>query len=257
MREFIDLAVCLKDHGADIIEIGLPHSDPLADGPTIRYASHAVLSRGCSVESMFQAIAEVSKRVSLPIVAMCYINTVLRIGSRHFAERCKDAGVSGVVIADLTLEESVPVHDALSASEIALIHLAAPTTPKARIRRLAQASAGFLYLVSVTGITGARRRLPKETEEFISSARSLSPIPVCVGFGISSGRIARRLRRFADGVIVGSALLDRIRSARNARERLAGVAAFTQELRRGLDGKSTTLRSDSLSESGYSRRSAD
>ncbi|MBU1317913.1 MAG: tryptophan synthase subunit alpha [candidate division Zixibacteria bacterium] len=233
--DFIEYAALLEATGADMLEIGFPHSDPMADGPTIKYTSHQALSNGMNGKKMFSAIEKVASRTSIPLIAMSYINTIMKPGIESFVGRCKDAGITGIIIPDLTLEEKNRVVGAFRKSGIQTIFLVAPTTSSERIKQIASASSGFLYLVSVTGITGARRVLPKETELFISRARALCPIPVCVGFGISNGRIARRMSRASDGVIVGSALLDCIRYATGKRNARRDLSSLMTDLRKGLD----------------------
>jgi len=207
----------------------------MADGPTIKYTSHYALSHGLDSDKLFSAVEKVAERTTLPLVAMSYINTIIKPGIERFARRCKSAGITGIIIPDMTLEERRAIVPIFRKYDIQTVFLVAPTTSSERIEKIAQASKGFLYLVSVTGITGARKVLPKETEAFISRARALSPIPVCVGFGISNGRIARRMSRVADGVIVGSALLDCIRSAKSKRAARENIESLMTDLRKGLD----------------------
>jgi len=235
IRRFVDFAQVVEDSGANLLEIGLPHSDPMADGPTIRYTSHQALSHGLNLERAFESIRRVADKTSIPLIAMCYVNTILKRGIDRFAKDCEDSGISGVIVPDLIYEERQSILRSLKRKHIDLVFLAAPTTPQNRLRQIASASSGFLYLVSVTGITGARKILPTETERFIRKARTLAPIPMCVGFGVSSGELANRMGSISDGVIVGSAILDRIRKARNNGDSVRSVASFMKQLRKGLD----------------------
>ena len=232
---FVDSAKLLEDCGADMIEIGIPHSDPMADGPTIKRTSHQALSKGLTTDSAFSLIEKIAARTSIPLIAMCYINTVMKPGVRKFASRCNAAGISGIIVPDLTFEERQRLLERFAKSEIDVIFLTAPTTPANRVKEIAAASSGYLYLVSVTGITGARKSLPGSTEAFIRKAKAVSPIPVCVGFGISNETTARRMGRLADGIIVGSALLNRIENASCSREARGGISSLMKELRKGLD----------------------
>jgi tryptophan synthase alpha chain len=232
---FVDCSRLLEDCGADMIEIGIPHSDPMADGPTIKRTSHQALSKGLTTDNAFSLIEKVAARTSIPLIAMCYINTILKPGAGLFASRCRTAGISGIIIPDLTFEERERLSGYFTKNQIDMIFLTAPTTPVNRVREIAAASEGYLYLVSVTGITGARKSLPASTETFIRKAKAVSPVPVCVGFGISNEATARRMGRLADGIIVGSALLNRIESAANSRRAFGGVSSLMKELRRGLD----------------------
>lgn len=232
---FVECAMHLEDCGADMLEIGIPHSDPMADGPTIKRTSHQALSKGLTTDGAFSLMEKVAARTSIPLIVMCYINTVMKPGVRRFASRCSAAGISGVIIPDLTFEERHRFLECFENSEIDVIFLTAPTTPVNRVREIAAASSGYLYLVSITGITGARESLPGSTETFIRKAKAVSPIPVCVGFGISNEATARQMGRLADGIIVGSALLNRIENATSSRGAFAGVSSLMKELRRGLD----------------------
>lgn len=234
-RRFVETATRLEGLGADLLEIGIPHSDPLADGPTIRFASNVALESGLTVAHAFQLIEKVAVRVSIPLIAMTYVNLVLRQGRATFARRCRNAGISGVIIPDLTYEDSRDFRSAFSEFGLDLVLLTAPTTPPERVAKIATSSRGFLYLVSVTGITGARRALPAGLAKSIRRARAVSPNPVCVGFGVSRGEQARMIGREADGVIVGSALIDRIRQSGNGREANTAVSRLMKDLRRGLD----------------------
>ena len=204
----------LAEAGADIIEIGLPFSDPLADGPTIQAASQRALERGVTVAKILELVFTLrSNAVQVPIVLMGYFNPILAMGLERFCERAAAAGVDGLIVPDLPLEEHGPLGAAAAARGIDLVLLAAPTTPAGRLKDIAEASRGFLYLVSVAGVTGARASVPVDLPQRLDAARSASRLPVAVGFGISTPEQARELGAHADAVVVGSALVQRLHDA--------------------------------------------
>jgi tryptophan synthase alpha chain len=204
------IALALVDAGADLLEIGLPYSDPLADGLTLQRASGVALRAGATLERSVALVEAVSRaRPSVPIVAMGYVNQV--IGGRDGAavlRRLGAAGVSGLILADLTPDGGAELEAAAAAHGMAIVYLVTPTTPPRRRAMIASRTGGFLYAVSLAGVTGARRSLPPGIARFLSDVRTVSPVPVAVGFGVSRPEHARRLAPLADGVIVASALVD-------------------------------------------------
>ncbi|MBI4227934.1 MAG: tryptophan synthase subunit alpha [Candidatus Omnitrophica bacterium] len=197
--------------GVDIIELGLPFSDPLADGPTIQAASAQALKRGVTLERILRTVAEIRKTTDVPLVAMGYANPLYRRGLPAFCRQAVAAGFDGVIVPDLPPEEAGELIRAARPVKLATIFLAAPTSPPARLRRIAAASRGFVYVVSLTGVTGARRQLPREVVTQVRALRRLTRQPIAVGFGVSTPAQVRWLSGVADGVIVGSALVDAIR----------------------------------------------
>lgn len=214
--------------GADIVEIGVPFSDPIADGPVIQHASNKALENGVTLDWILKWTKKFRRASELPIVFMSYLNPVHHMGYEVFARRAADAGVDGLIVPDLIADEAGELRKVLRAKGIDLVHLVAPTTPPARRRRLARRSRGFLYAVSTTGVTGARKRLPDDVIGFLRDTRRDSPVPVAVGFGISNAEQARRYASSVDGVIVGSALISLLRKR-------AAVAPFIKTLRAALD----------------------
>jgi tryptophan synthase alpha chain len=194
---------------ADLLEIGLPFSDPVADGPTIVHASDVALAQGMHPDRLFDLLAAAPDRP--PVVLMTYVNPVLAYGADTFLRRARQCGIEGVILTDLPPEEAEPLHAAASRAGIATVLLVSPTTPAARIERIAGAATGFLYCVSVTGTTGARRSVGSEARETVARVRRVTELPVVVGFGISSPDQVREVCEFADGAVVGSALLDFLR----------------------------------------------
>ncbi|MBN2104717.1 tryptophan synthase subunit alpha [bacterium] len=195
----------LADNGADIIELGIPFSDPIADGPTIQASSHVALEKGISLEQILEIVSHVETET--PLVAMSYLNPLLSYGQNHLFEDMKSSGFSGLIIPDLPLEESGDWQRKARENGIDLIFLVTPTTSAERLTALVKASEGFIYCVSLTGITGARTALPPHLSEFIKKVKSLTDKPAAVGFGISTPDHVRQLKGIADGVIVGSRIV--------------------------------------------------
>jgi tryptophan synthase alpha chain len=199
------LLQALDEAGADVIELGLPFSDPIADGPVLQAAATRALASGASVRGLLQMAGKL--RLRAPLVAMGYMNPVESMGAQKFARALREAGLCGAIIPDLPLEEAAPVREALSAEGLDLVPLVAPTTPSARMAEIALGARGFVYYVSVTGVTGARAALPEDLQQRLAELRALSPAPVAVGFGISRPEQAAALKGKADGVVVGTALV--------------------------------------------------
>jgi len=194
--------------GAAAIEVGVPHSDPLADGPVIQRAGQAALEGGMTTAGALEVAAAIADE-GAPVVLMTCMNPLLAHGPTRFAVDCAQAGVSGVIVPDLPVEESDPVADPLRAAGVDTIFLVAPTSPDSRMHTIAEHSSGFVYCVTVAGVTGARDRLPARLEELLARARAATTLPVAAGFGISQPEHLRRLRGRADAAVVGSALVDR------------------------------------------------
>jgi tryptophan synthase alpha chain len=191
--------------GADVIELGLPFSDPIADGPVLQAAATRAIARRTTLRDLLAMASRL--RLRAPLVAMGYMNPIEAMGSRGFAHALSDAGLCGAIVPDLPLEEAEPVRADLAAEGLDLVPLVAPTTPHERAARIAATARGFLYYVSVTGVTGARAALPHDLEMRLAELRAISPAPVAVGFGISRPEQAAALKGKADGVVVGSALV--------------------------------------------------
>jgi tryptophan synthase alpha chain len=198
------------DASADVIEVGLPFSDPLADGPVIQAASTRSLENGTTPAGVLGLLQEMTPDLKSPVVVMTYYNPVHRMGLRVFAEKARDAGVKGVIIPDLPIEEADPWLSAAAASDLDAILMVAPTTPPARKKTIAEAGSGFLYYVALTGVTGAALEVDQGLLSDLSALRAVSPIPTAVGFGVKGPESARRLSGAADGVIVGSALVQKV-----------------------------------------------
>lgn len=231
------IARTLEGNGVDILELGIPFSDPIADGPTIQAASQRALANGVTLAKIFAAAKRLRKGSELPIVFMTYYNPVFRYGIERFVRNCAASGVDGIIVPDLPHEESGALERAAARQDIAFIHLIAPTSTRARVATLARRSRGFVYYVSLTGVTGSRRTLPPEIGANVRCVKSVTKTPVFVGFGIADPAQARRVARSADGVIVGSALIKVIeRNLGNRRALLAGIAKFSRRLAGAIHG---------------------
>jgi tryptophan synthase alpha chain len=222
----------LAGAGADAVELGIPFSDPLADGPIIQRCSQRALENGVTLEKSLAIAKRLASEVEVPLIAMGYTNPIERFGMDRFAAAAGESGLSGVIVPDLPLDEAPALARALRAAKVHWIPLAAPTTTDARLARLGRAATAFLYCVSVAGTTGAGS-LPPGLESFLARARRATRRPLLVGFGVSTPEGAARAARSSDGVIVGSALLDAIASAPDP---VAAARTFLARLREALDG---------------------
>ena len=218
--------------GADIIELGVPFSDPIADGPVIQAASQRALAQGTTLAAILELVARLRGRgLQAPLVLMGYLNPFLAMGLDAFAKRASDAQVDGLIVPDAPLEEAGSLSQLLAQRGIDLVLMAAPTTGPERLERLGAMTRGFLYFVSVTGVTGARAFLPPDLPAQLSRARAASRAPVAVGFGVSTPEQARSLGAHADAVVVGSAL---VRALEQSRGEPGPVAQRVRELRAAL-----------------------
>ena len=208
---------------ADAIEIGVPFTDPMADGVTIQRSSHAALAQGVSLRWILDALAA-APRFGPPILLMSYLNPLLAYGLPELASACRRAGVSGLIVPDLPFDEDAERRGALSAEGLALIQMVTPVTSDERLRKVCRESQGFVYAVTMTGTTGRNVAVPEEMARYLDRVRSAAPVPVCAGFGIRNAGQVERLRGHVDGVIVGSALVEVL-------ERREDPAAFLAALR--------------------------
>jgi tryptophan synthase alpha chain len=213
LKESIENLQIISDSGADIIEIGVPFSDPIADGPTIQMSSQIALQNGINLKNIIHAIKEVD--IETPLVVMSYLNPLRAYGKHTLFSDFKEAGISGIIIPDLPVEESYEWIELSKANKIDLIFLVAPTTSENRIQMITDQSNGFIYCVSVTGITGVRKELTAGLPDFVKRVKSKTRKPVAVGFGISNSDQIQELSRNVDGVIVGSRIIEAIRQKEN------------------------------------------
>lgn len=225
------LVLELEKSGVDIIELGIPFSDPLADGPTIQAASQRALAGKTTLSGVFDTVAYLRRRTEVPIAFMTYYNPVLKYGVTKFFKKCGQVGVDGVIIPDLPYEEAADVKSAAKANSVATIFLASPTSTMARLNGIARNSTGFIYYVSLTGVTGARSRLPAEIRSNVMKLKSVTNKPIAVGFGVSRAVQARHIARSADAVIIGSAIVKIIGEKKNI---IAKVKRFAKSISRAV-----------------------
>jgi tryptophan synthase alpha chain len=235
--------LALQHSGADLIELGIPYSDPLADGPVIQAAAGRALAAGTTPGAVLAMLAELRGALTTPVVLFTYSNPLLNRGMDSFCREAAAAGAAGLVVPDLPLEEAEKLSAIAASHGLDLVLLVAPTTPPERMGRIHGASRGFTYLVSVTGVTGVRSRLEARVEPLVRQLKELGSTPVAVGFGIAGVEQAREVRRWgADGAIVGSALVKTMAAAVAAGEDGAAAAgAFCRELRQGLDDRAMSM----------------
>jgi tryptophan synthase alpha chain len=226
------VALAYADAGGDLIELGVPFSDPLADGPVIHAADTAALAAGATLDSVLETCAAVSDR--LPVALMVYANMILAAGPATFAEKAAAAGAAGVIVPDLPLEERGPIAEGIEERDLALIPLVAPTTPPQRRAEICARASGFVYLVSTVGVTGERDELPPALMELITAAKEEASVPVAVGFGISTPEQAATVGSVADGIIIGTRLVREVDDAADRDAAVAGVMKLLQETRDAL-----------------------
>ncbi len=228
------LVLAMAEAGADVIEIGVPFSDPIADGPTIQGSSERALAAGASLRRVLELVKRLRDQTPVPLLLMGYANPFYAMGVDGFLDTAAEAGVDGFIVPDLPPEEGADLYEAAARRGIDGVLMAAPTTTPARLARLVKQSRGFLYYVSLTGVTAARETVAAGLEEGVRAAQKLGDVPVCVGFGVSTPEQAAEIGRYADGVVVGSAVVDRIQRAESAAAAADSVARFVAELKAGL-----------------------
>lgn len=224
----------LEKSGADIIELGIPFSDPMADGPTIQAASERALKKGATLNHVLELVREVRKKSRIPIILFGYYNPIFVYGAARFAKDARDAGADGVLIVDLPPEEAQELKLYTDKAGLDLIFLLTPTSDDSRMEFVSRLASGFIYYVSVAGITGARKELSNTIHEYVKKVRRFTSLPVCVGFGISNARQAGEVSRLADGVIVGSAIVKLIEKNQDAPGLAQKVGRFVAELKKGM-----------------------
>lgn len=226
----LEVVPLLARSGCDIVELGIPFSDPLADGVTIQKASFHALNNGVSPHICLEVAGQLRRKANVPLVFMTYYNPVLSYGLEAFCRDCVRSGVNGLIVPDLPPDEGAELDAISKRLKLDLIYLLAPTSTEERIRLVAQRSRGFIYLVSVTGVTGARESLPVGLESFIAKVRSITGQPLCVGFGISTPQQAAQVARLADGVIVGSKVIQLM----EVKDNFASLVSFVRELKQAI-----------------------
>ena len=224
------LLIELAAAGADIIELGVPFSDPVADGEVIQRASERALRNGVTLRDALACAARAKQRIDVPIVLFSYFNPLLKFGEQKLAKEAKQAGVDGVLVTDLIPEEAQSWTETLVQFDLDPIFLVAPTTSDERLARIAQHASGFIYAVSRAGVTGARDEMSRDAEALVKRVRSVSDLPVAVGFGISTAEQVREVWRFADAAVIGSAIVSQIEKLGDSPDLVKRVADFARSL---------------------------
>ncbi len=231
----LEIIKTIINNGVDIIEIGMPFSDPMADGPTIQLSSNRAISNGIDLENIFTLSSEAKKiKNNLPVILMGYYNLILYFGIEHFVKKCKENGVDGLIIVDLQPEEDEDLINELSKHDIDLIRLITPTTDEERLKLILKNASGFLYYVSVMGITGQKSADLNELENSVKFIKKFTNLPVVPGFGIKNSSDVNNICRIADGAVVGSSLIKIIEENLNNKEKiLSEIDKFSKDLKRG------------------------
>ena len=230
LEELPAILSALEEGGADVIEIGIPFSDPFGEGPTIQASSQRALDSGVTPDGIFETVQKAN--VGVPVVTMGYYNPVLRLGLQRFAKASSLAGSSGTIISDLVPDEAEAWCMASHESALDTIFLVAPTSTEDRIREVARRSTGFVYVVSRTGVTGAENAVPHDVRDLVLRVRGLTQLPVCVGFGISKPEHVRRVCEVADGAVVGSAVVEKLHNEWKGGKGRDSIVEFVRELKR-------------------------
>src|SRR5215831_1066569 len=226
-----EIVLAAAQAGADVIEFGVPFSDPVADGPTIQRASERALRAGATLRGVLDLVKKLRKQTEVPLVLFSYYNPLLQMGTQRFAAAAAEAGADGVLSVDLTPEESAEYRDVMRAHKLDTIFLVAPTSTDERIAQIARVSTGFLYLVSRAGVTGAREALPEELPNLVRRVRKATTLPIAVGFGISLPTHITVLGGIADAAVVGSALVAAVEKAQSPKEAASAVAEKIRSLK--------------------------
>jgi tryptophan synthase alpha chain len=231
----LSLIAAACEAGSRIVELGIPFSDPIADGPAIQESSQQALASGMTLDKTLKLAAQAAREIDVAIVLMGYYNPILRMGPDRFARRAGEAGVAGLILPDVPLEESFEIRSTLADEGLTLVDFVARTSPPDRVRRIAEQASGFLYLVSVTGVTGAASARATDLDAFVREVRRHTGLPLYIGFGVSSCRLAREATHRADGVIIGSALVRIIQESRVGGSPVPEVRSFLQEVQQAIN----------------------
>ena len=232
-----EILLKLQENGADLIELGIPYSDPLADGPIIQLSASRALKSGTTARKVITLLESLKGKLKIPVILFTYLNPLLCFGFEQFCQMASEAGVSGLIIPDLPLEEAYKFSKIVGSYSIDLILLVAPTTPFERMKKISNNSKGFTYLVSVTGVTGERNKMENRVENLISKLKEITNKPIAVGFGISSPEHVKKVREWgADGVIIGSAFVKRISSS-SENNLVNHLGNFCRDMRLAADQK--------------------
>lgn len=228
------LIPAIAEAGADLIEIGIPFSDPVAEGPVIQAASERALASGTTTDKLFEMVARVNRQVQIPLLFMTYLNPIYAYGKERFLTACRDTGIAGIIVPDMPFEEKGDLSEECTKFEIDLVSMVAPTSHE-RIAMIAKEAEGFLYCVSSLGVTGVRSQIHADIEKVVAQAKKFTDVPCAIGFGISNPVQAKNMARFADGVIVGSAIVNII--GEHGRNCIEPVKKFVKTMKEAIENE--------------------
>ena len=226
----IDLVYAMEKAGADIIELGVPYSDPIADGPTIQASSQKSLGNGTTIAKIMDTVKTIRLKTEVPLVYLVYYNSVFKHGIERFIRECSESGIDGVIIPDLPIEEREDILAVSDKYNICLIPLIAPTS-KERIKNIVKNASGFIYCVSTNGVTGVRNEIKTNLDEYMGIVSQYANIPKALGFGISSAKMAKELKDYCDGIIIGSAIVKKVAESKNKEDIIKNVEDFVKEVK--------------------------
>jgi tryptophan synthase alpha chain len=235
MNSTEEIFTTIENAGADIIEMGIPFSDPIADGSTIQFSSDKALSKGANLDRILASVRRIREKSETPIIFMSYLNPLMRGGFENTVQKAKSAGVDGFIIPDMIPEESAELEKTAKKHGLSLIFLAAPNSDSKRLAYIDKASNPFVYIVSLTGVTGSRKTLPASLKTFLELTSKKMRKPRFLGFGISDVNQVRSLKKYIDGIIVGSALIEIIRKNKSSAARRSKLASFVASLKKSLN----------------------
>lgn len=234
LNKTVELVNTLEGAGADIIELGIPYSDPLADGPVIQRAAQRALKRGIDMGNIFETVEKIRENTDIPLVFLLYYNTMFSHGIERFLDKCMNYGIDGLVIPDVPLEEREIIYKMAQQYKVDLIPLVAPTSNN-RVKKIVESGQGFVYCISSRGVTGARKEFDQGLNDFVEEVKRYSKLPITIGFGISGKESIKRLKSLANGLIIGSAIIEEIEKGLEDGDICQRVYKFTKELRETLD----------------------
>lgn len=229
----IKLVLALEKSGADIVELGIPYSDPIADGEVIQASSSRALKNGAKISKIMDTVAKIRENSQIPLVYLVYYNSIFKYGMEKFIKQCSEVGVDGLIIPDLPIEERKDIIEIADEYNVYLIPLVAPTS-KERIKKITEGSKGFVYCVTVKGITGVRQNIDTDIKDYMDLVGSYTDLPKALGFGISSKEMAESFSKCSDGIIIGSALIKRISEGESLEDKLENVSTFVREIKAAL-----------------------
>jgi tryptophan synthase alpha chain len=229
----VDLVLAMEQAGADIIEIGIPYSDPMADGIVIQQSSTRALKNGAKIPSIMNVVKDIRKKSQVPLVYLVYYNSVFKYGMEEFIMECSFVGVDGIIIPDLPIEERKDITDIADKYGVYLIPLVAPTS-KDRIKKITHNGKGFVYCVSTTGVTGVRQEISTDIREYMDIVAKYTDMPRALGFGISNAKMAAKYKEYCDAFFVGSAVIKKIAAAANSKEAVEKAAKFVSDIKKAI-----------------------